>query len=236
MVRQVTLFRAWLIVVVLGSSASCQDRILHESKSAYNQVIVTEDSQGLRTLRFQEGGARQSVVKLDDPDHLELPYTRVMPVALAFVERPKRVLIVGLGGGTIPTFLRKHFPETEIDVVDIDPVVVEVAREYFGFREDPLLRARSRWTKVRGRLPDALRYDLPGCFRSRQYSLPFGDAGVSAGGSPSTASGRNRCLQRLAPIREPVVRFDVADVHRRLSRCLRRGYSYRGQSDRHGAT
>ena len=141
MVRQVTVFRAWLIVVVLGAAASCQDRILHESKSAYNEIVVSEDSQGLRTLRFEKGGARQSVVKLGDPDHLELPYTRVMPVALAFVERPQRVLIIGLGGGTIPTFLRKHFPETEIDVVDIDPVVVKVAHEYFGFREDPLLHA-----------------------------------------------------------------------------------------------
>jgi spermidine synthase len=64
-----------------------------------------------------------------------------MPVGLAFVEDPKRVLIVGLGGGTIPGFLHKHFPKMQIDVVDIDPVVVEAAKGYFGFREDATMRA-----------------------------------------------------------------------------------------------
>jgi len=69
-----------------------------------------------------------------------LRYTRVMPVALAAVEKPKRILMVGLGGGSIPNFLHKHYPDTHIDVVDIDPVVVEVAKKYFGFREDKTLR------------------------------------------------------------------------------------------------
>ena len=38
-------------------------------------------------------------------------------------------------------FLRKHFPKTTIDVVDIDPDVVEVAKKFFGFREDERLHA-----------------------------------------------------------------------------------------------
>ena len=37
--------------------------------------------------------------------------------------------------------LHKHDPRMRIDVVDIDPVVVEVAAKYFGFREDSALRA-----------------------------------------------------------------------------------------------
>jgi spermidine synthase len=48
---------------------------------------------------------------------------------------------VGLGGGTIPSLLRKHYPRMTIDVVDIDPGVVEVAKEFFGFREDASLHA-----------------------------------------------------------------------------------------------
>jgi spermidine synthase len=63
-----------------------------------------------------------------------------MPVALAAVEKPKRILIVGLGGGSIPNFLHKYYPNTHIDVVDIDPLVVKVAKEYLGFREDKTLR------------------------------------------------------------------------------------------------
>jgi spermidine synthase len=51
------------------------------------------------------------------------------------------VLVVGLGGGTIPSFVRRHFPEARIDVVEIDPGVAEVARSHFGFREDAKMRA-----------------------------------------------------------------------------------------------
>lgn len=128
-------------VLALTAAAGADEKVLFEKTSPYNTVIVTENEQGLRTLRFEQGGARQSVVKVGDPDHLELPYARVMPAALAFVDKPRRALIVGLGGGTIPGFLHKHFPSLQLDVVDIDPVVVQVAKEFFGFREDDRLRA-----------------------------------------------------------------------------------------------
>ena len=64
-----------------------------------------------------------------------------MTVSLAAVQHPERVLIVGLGGGTIPSFLRKHYPRMQIDVVDIDPDVVAVAKRFFGFCEDAAMRA-----------------------------------------------------------------------------------------------
>lgn len=130
-----------LAVLSLCVIASAQQKVLYETESKYNTIVVTEDDRGLRTLWFEKGGARQSVVKMGDPDHIELPYAEVMPVGLALVEEPKRVLIVGLGGGTIPSFLRKHYPKMAIDVVDIDPKVVEVAKRFFGFREDSAMRA-----------------------------------------------------------------------------------------------
>lgn len=121
--------------------AAAEEKVLFKGVSSYNTIVVTEDFRGLRTLWFEEGGSRQSVVKPGDPDHLELPYARAMPVGLALVEEPRRVLIVGLGGGTIPSFLHEHFPQTGIDVVDIDPEVVDVAKRFFGFREDATMRA-----------------------------------------------------------------------------------------------
>ena len=131
-----------LLPLIVGCEfAAAQDTILHERISPYNHIVVSENHAGLRTLRFQKGGARQSVVKVGDPDHLELPYAQAMPVALALVDTPKRILIIGLGGGTIPSFLHKHYPQARIDVVDIDPDVVDVARKYFGFREDAQLQA-----------------------------------------------------------------------------------------------
>jgi spermidine synthase len=131
---------AVLLACSIGA-ASAGEKLILEKKSPYVSVYVSEDEDGLRVLRFERFGARQSVVKLGDPEHLELPYARVIPVGLVFVEQPQSALVIGLGGGTIPSFLRKHYRAMRIDVVDIDPVVVEVAKSHFGFREDERMHA-----------------------------------------------------------------------------------------------
>lgn len=131
---------ALLIVFLLWVATPAAEKVLYETQSPYNAIIVTEDERGLRTLMFERYGARQSVVKIGDPDHIEFPYPKAMLIGLALVEQPKRMLVVGLGGGTIPSFLHKHYPAVTIDVVDIDPEVVRVAKEYFGFRETATMR------------------------------------------------------------------------------------------------
>lgn len=130
---------AWLLAALPAALAG--ERLLLEKQGMFGSVYVTEDDDGMRTLRFERYGARQSVVKLGDPAHLELPYARVLPLAFAFVDQPQAALVIGLGGGTIPSFLRKAYPAMKIDAVDIDPVVVEVARSHFGFKEDDRLKA-----------------------------------------------------------------------------------------------
>jgi spermidine synthase len=134
---------ALLLVYLLALSqlACAAERIILERKSPYNTIFVSEDDWGMRIMRFERWGARQTVVKPGDPDHLELPYARAIPVAFVFVENPRSALVIGLGGGTIPSFLRKRFPDMRIDAVDIDPGVVDVAKSHFGFREDSKMRA-----------------------------------------------------------------------------------------------
>jgi spermidine synthase len=127
-------------LTVLACSAQT---VIYEKASPFNTIIVTEDHRGLRTLLFERGGGRQSVVKPGDPDHLELPYARVALAGLALCEEPRRILVVGLGGGTLPMFLRKHYPVAAIDAAEIDPEVVDVAKKYFGFREDERMHART---------------------------------------------------------------------------------------------
>ncbi|MFW6162890.1 MAG: spermidine synthase, partial [Planctomycetota bacterium] len=55
---------------------------------------------------------------------------------LLFNPQPESVLIVGGGGGVVPTIFRRDYPEVEIDVVELDPQVVAVADRYFGFEPD----------------------------------------------------------------------------------------------------
>lgn len=101
--------------------------------------MVEESAPGMRTLRFARNGARQSVVKLGDPDHLELSYARTMLAGLALSGSSGRMLVLGLGGGSLPMFLRRNYPDAVIDVVEIDPDVVLVAKRFFGVIEDKRL-------------------------------------------------------------------------------------------------
>jgi spermidine synthase len=153
------------LVCALLVGACAAPMVIHRQASPFSTITVTEGAQGLRTLYFDQGNVRQSVVKPGDPDHLELAYAKVAMVALAIVEAPRRILVVGLGGGTLPSFLRKHYPEAEIDAVEIDPVVVEVARQFLGFREDPRMRAH---------VADGRRFVEAA--RPRSYDLVFLDA------------------------------------------------------------
>jgi spermidine synthase len=60
-------------------------------------------------------------------------YPQMMLGALYVNPAPQSVLIIGLGGGTLPRALRQLLPNTRIDVVEIDPAVVRVANRYFDF-------------------------------------------------------------------------------------------------------
>lgn len=140
--RRFIAIRLWAFVAA-ASPALWADQVLYRGKSQFNDIIVTQDGQGMRTLYFEFGGARQSVVKVGDPTHLELAYARAAMSSLALCPQPERILVVGLGGGTIPMFLRRYFPQTYIDAVEIDPEVINVAKRFFGFREDERMKAHA---------------------------------------------------------------------------------------------
>ncbi|HEX2828503.1 MAG TPA: fused MFS/spermidine synthase [Burkholderiales bacterium] len=132
---------AVLVLFSVAAFAAAADKVIYDKPSAYNNIIVTEDDDGYRVLRFERHGARQTIAKPGDPTFLGFAYTKVAFAGLALAQDVRRVMIVGLGGGTMPTFLRHYYPNAAIDVVDIDPDVVAVARQFFGFREDENLHA-----------------------------------------------------------------------------------------------
>jgi len=138
--RRPFLYAGIVMFVSLVVLVHADQVLVYEKAGSFGTVLVTDEN-GMRVLRFERGGARQSVVKLGDPEHLELPYARVAMAGLALCDEPRRILVVGLGGGSLPMFLRKHYPTAEIDAVDIDPEVVYVAKRYFDFREDTRMRA-----------------------------------------------------------------------------------------------
>ena len=113
-----------------------KESLLYEGQTLCGLARVTQDHDGIRTLRFGKNGPRQSIVKPGDLNYLGLPYTKSAMIGLAFAQHIDRVLVIGVGGGSIPMFLRKHYPSAHIDVVDIDPQIIALAKQYFNFVEN----------------------------------------------------------------------------------------------------
>ena len=95
-----------------------------------DEVYVTEKF-GIRSLHIGSDTI-QSSMRLARPNDLELAYTRSMMAFLLFHGEPQGVLVVGLGGGSVVKFIYHHMPPVKIEVVEINPQVVAVARQQFN--------------------------------------------------------------------------------------------------------
>ena len=124
-----------MAAVACGFAATTLDaRIVHRERSLYSTILV--DQRGSVTcLQFsiRRDQRNQSCVDTKRPKEMVFTYTRMMMAGLLVNPDPARMLVLGLGGGTLPMTLAELYPDAAIDVVEIDPAVVAVARKYFAF-------------------------------------------------------------------------------------------------------
>ena len=91
-------------------------------KGTYDKPFLIEHD-GLLSLYFTLSLV-QSTMQIARPDTLDLTYTRKMMAFLPFYARPKALLLLGMGGGSLAKFCYRHLPRAEITVVEIDPHVI----------------------------------------------------------------------------------------------------------------
>jgi spermidine synthase len=98
------------------------------------QKIRIADRAGLRILRFGEGETPiQACISLKNPQRLIMACSHLMLAALYLNPQPKKILILGLGGGVLARSLAQILPQSDITSVEIDPLVAHVAQTYFNF-------------------------------------------------------------------------------------------------------
>lgn len=95
-----------------------------------NQLVEIIDNGDERSLYFA-GTVLQSAMSRTDPHRLVLSYTRYMMAPLLFNEHLERVLVVGIGAGSLLRFINRHFPACRIDGVDNSSRIISLARGYF---------------------------------------------------------------------------------------------------------
>lgn len=129
-----------VLLSLLGGSTYAAE-VIHEEKSKYRDITVTQEGDR-RCLLFNvhRGDRNQTCMLVSDPDQLVFDYTRMSFAGLLLNPQPSRILIIGLGGGSIPMTFSDLYPNAEIDVVEVDEAVVRVAEDYFNFAETDTMK------------------------------------------------------------------------------------------------
>jgi spermidine synthase len=131
---------AALVLLVAIPAALLPERLkgdlIYERVTPY-QTLKVRERDGVRTLESDR--IRQSAVRMSDGESMLL-YTRYTPAAWLLSPEIRRVLVIGLGGGTVGRHLQQRIPGLTVDNVEIDPAVPEVARRFLYFRAGPANR------------------------------------------------------------------------------------------------
>jgi spermidine synthase len=119
---------ALLALLVVPQQSWAAEKVLLERDSTYHKLLVTEDGR-YRWLRADNIWHTQMALK--DPNGRGLPYTDYVDLAFLYNPNIHNVLVIGLGGGTVPKRFVRDYPQVTVDCVEIDPAVISIARRYF---------------------------------------------------------------------------------------------------------
>jgi len=173
-------FLATLLALTLSSRAGLAEIGMADVDTIYNRIIVTTGhdlvtERPIRTLSTNPGGF-QSAMYLDDELELTLRYTRFFDLGRHFAPQLSDALMLGGGAYSYPRYLLAQEPHVHMDVVELDPGMTEIARRWFGLRDDPRLSifhedARTYLQRLQS---EGGQYDLAlvDVFNSH-YSIPF---------------------------------------------------------------
>ena len=115
-------------------------RLVYAKNTRYHGLTVVDDDDS-RHLRFES--SFQSGMYRADPFRTRYRYTDYLQLALAYNPGARNVLFIGLGGGSAQKRIWRDFPNLQLQVVELDPVVVDVAYRYFRLPHSPRLRVQA---------------------------------------------------------------------------------------------
>jgi spermidine synthase len=134
---------AFLAVQVAAAPIVDAETIVYQSDGLYQQITIYEGMYLGRPARFllldrSESGA----MFLDSSDPLDLvyDYTKYYSLYKVFTPRVRNALVLGGGAYSIPKALLQEVPDALVDVAEIEPTFLDLARRYFGAVDSPRLR------------------------------------------------------------------------------------------------
>ncbi|WP_144155304.1 fused MFS/spermidine synthase [Paraburkholderia sp. BCC1885] len=130
-------------------------------KRNLNRPLVIQNEQVV-SLYFDARGVQSTMLRRD-PCALALGYTRTMMGFLLFRPSPRRISMIGLGGGSLAKYCYRHLPDTTITAVEINPEVIALRDQFHVPRDDERFRVvcadGAQYVTVPDHRPDVLLVD-----------------------------------------------------------------------------
>lgn len=123
-----------IISLYIFHSVTFGETILYQTSNQFGRMAVVENGNE-RCLIFGNGNITQSCILLDVPDRLRFDYTKMILGALYLNPTPKKILMIGLGGGSLARAIKSILPQAKFEIVEINPALPRVAQKYFMFEE-----------------------------------------------------------------------------------------------------
>lgn len=116
-----------------------------------------------------------------DSDELVFPYAKYFDLVQHFAPEFQKALLIGSGAYSYPKHYLKTFPNAKIDVVEIDPRVRDIAKQYFRLQDDQRMTiidedGRDFLNRAGSRAYDAVLLDAFGSLFSVPYQLTTREA------------------------------------------------------------
>ncbi|HOM77110.1 MAG TPA: fused MFS/spermidine synthase [Anaerohalosphaeraceae bacterium] len=134
----------------LGTSFLLREKIdpavLYTDDTEYCYIAVKQISQTPDRREFIQDKLKHSEINMDNPDDLLYFYTHIyasITHGLRPQPNPLAVMVIGGGGYVYPRYIEKHWPGSQIDVVEIDPGVTEAAYAAFGLPRSTTIRTHT---------------------------------------------------------------------------------------------
>jgi spermidine synthase len=139
-----------------------------------------------KSIRGNNGNPLESLVldhlvhsytDLNDPLYLEYEYIRIYEEVVRWQASKRKffkALFIGGGGYTFPRFIEAKYPEAEIDVVEIDPEITRVVKNYLGISENTRIRSFNedgRWFVMNCKDPGIFDFIFGDAFND--LSIPY---------------------------------------------------------------
>jgi spermidine synthase len=145
-------FIVFVIATVFGTKASFafwEDDLTYEGESIYNYLQVKEDDRSIILSTNVLFGIQSVKMKEGDLTGLYYDYALAAPVmaqgarriarivssSMPQEEEPLKILILGNGSGTYASQCSRYFPGSEIEGVEIDQKITDLALKYFDMPE-----------------------------------------------------------------------------------------------------